>query len=92
MREVFPGTLEPGGHHEGVSGLPGEGAWTAFMHDGREALPGFLEPLPGTNLDDEQEALIGRAIPAAMAAMAGQQVAVAGGDEGIRARPAEPLS
>lgn len=37
------------------------------LDDGREALPDFLAPLPGINLDDEQEALIGRAIPAALA-------------------------
>ncbi len=36
---------------------------------GQEALPAFSHatPPPGTNLDDEEEALIGRAIPAALA-------------------------
>ena len=36
---------------------------------GQDALPSFInaEPPPGTNLDDEEEALIGRAIPAALA-------------------------
>jgi multicomponent K+:H+ antiporter subunit D len=37
------------------------------LDDGRDALPDFLAPQPGINLDDEQEALIGRAIPAALA-------------------------
>jgi multicomponent K+:H+ antiporter subunit D len=37
------------------------------MDDGRDALPAFLEPEAGTNLDDEEEALTGRAIPAALA-------------------------
>jgi multicomponent K+:H+ antiporter subunit D len=34
---------------------------------GEDALPFFLEPEPGSNLDDEEVALIGRAIPAALA-------------------------
>lgn len=39
------------------------------MDDGNAALPAFLdtEPPHGTNLDDNEEALIGRAIPAALA-------------------------
>jgi multicomponent K+:H+ antiporter subunit D len=39
------------------------------LDDGRDALPTFTEvaPPPGTNLDDEEEVLIGRAIPAALA-------------------------
>jgi len=39
------------------------------VDDGMDALPAFLDaqPPPGTNLDDDQEALIGRAIPAALA-------------------------
>lgn len=39
------------------------------LDDGNDALPAFLdaEPLPGTNLDDDEAALIGRAIPAALA-------------------------
>jgi len=39
------------------------------LDDGNDALPAFLdaEPPPGTNLDDNEEALIGRAIPAALA-------------------------
>ena len=38
------------------------------LDDGREALPTFTaEPPPGRNLDDEEEVLIGRAIPAALA-------------------------
>ena len=39
------------------------------LDDGRHALPAFLdaEPPAGTNLDDNEEALIGRAIPAALA-------------------------
>jgi len=39
------------------------------IDDGKDALPAFIdgEPLPGTNLDDDEEALIGRAIPAAVA-------------------------
>ena len=39
------------------------------LDDGRYALPAFLdaEPPAGTNLDDNEEALIGRAIPAALA-------------------------
>ena len=39
------------------------------LDDGNAALPAFLdaEPLPGTNLDDNEEALVGRAIPAALA-------------------------
>lgn len=39
------------------------------MDDGNDALPFFLdaEPPAGTNLDDNEEALIGRAIPAALA-------------------------
>jgi multicomponent K+:H+ antiporter subunit D len=37
--------------------------------DGNDTLPSFLdaEPLPGTNLDDNEEALTGRAIPVALA-------------------------
>jgi multicomponent K+:H+ antiporter subunit D len=37
------------------------------LDDGNDALPAFLdaEPPAGTNLDDNEEALIGRAIPAA---------------------------
>lgn len=36
--------------------------------DGRDELPAFFdaEPAPGTNLDDDEQALIGRAIPAAL--------------------------
>ncbi|MFT7772486.1 monovalent cation/H+ antiporter subunit D [Roseateles sp.] len=39
------------------------------LDDGNDALPFFLdaEPPAGTNLDDNEEALIGRAIPAALA-------------------------
>ena len=39
------------------------------VDDGNHALPAFFdaEPPPGTNLDDDEEALIGRAIPAALA-------------------------
>ena len=39
------------------------------VDDGKDALPAFIdgEPTPGTNLDDDEEALIGRAIPAALA-------------------------
>ncbi|GLS16249.1 MULTISPECIES: monovalent cation/H+ antiporter subunit D [Hydrogenophaga] len=39
------------------------------MDDGNYALPAFFdaEPPAGTNLDDDEEALIGRAIPAALA-------------------------
>jgi multicomponent K+:H+ antiporter subunit D len=39
------------------------------VDDGSDALPAFLdsEPPPGTNLDDDEQALIGRAIPAALA-------------------------
>jgi multicomponent K+:H+ antiporter subunit D len=39
------------------------------VDDGNYALPAFFdaEPPPGTNLDDDEEALIGRAIPAALA-------------------------
>ena len=39
------------------------------LDDGNDALPAFLdaEPPAGTNLDDNEEALIGRAIPAALA-------------------------
>src|SRR5690606_20836760 len=39
------------------------------LDDGNGALPAFLdaEPHPGTNLDDNEEALVGRAIPAALA-------------------------
>jgi multicomponent K+:H+ antiporter subunit D len=39
------------------------------MDDGNDAVPLFFdaEPPPGTNLDDDEEALIGRAIPAALA-------------------------
>ena len=39
------------------------------IDDGNAALPSFLdaEPPPGTNLDDDEEALVGRAIPAALA-------------------------
>lgn len=38
------------------------------VDDGRDALRAFTaEPPPGTNLDDDEEALIGRAIPAALA-------------------------
>jgi multicomponent K+:H+ antiporter subunit D len=39
------------------------------IDDGNDALPRFFDadPPPGTNLDDDQEALIGRAIPAALA-------------------------
>ena len=39
------------------------------LDDGQDALPAFLDaqPQPGTNLDDDEEALIGRAIPAALA-------------------------
>lgn len=39
------------------------------LDDGNDALPAFLdaEPPPGTNLDDNEEALIGRALPAALA-------------------------
>jgi multicomponent K+:H+ antiporter subunit D len=39
------------------------------IDDGNDALPVFFdaEPPPSTNLDDEEEALVGRAIPAAMA-------------------------
>lgn len=39
------------------------------VDDGHHALPAFFdaEPPPGTNLDDDEEALIGRAIPAALA-------------------------
>jgi len=39
------------------------------MDDGNDRLPAFLdaEPPAGTNLDDDEEALIGRAIPAALA-------------------------
>jgi multicomponent K+:H+ antiporter subunit D len=38
--------------------------------DGAEALPAFVDtepPMAGTNLDDDEEALIGRALPAALA-------------------------
>ncbi len=40
----------------------------ADIDDGQDALPSFVdnEPLPGTNLDDNEEALIGRAIPRAL--------------------------
>jgi multicomponent K+:H+ antiporter subunit D len=39
------------------------------IDDGQDALPAFIdaEPPPGANLDDEEEALIGRALPAALA-------------------------
>ena len=38
------------------------------LDDGRDVLPAFTaEPPPGINLDDEEEVLIGRAIPAALA-------------------------
>jgi multicomponent K+:H+ antiporter subunit D len=39
------------------------------IDDGSEALPAFVdaEPLPDTNLDDDEQVLIGRAIPAALA-------------------------
>jgi len=39
------------------------------IDDGMDAMPAFLDaqPPPDTNLDDNQEALIGRAIPAALA-------------------------
>jgi multicomponent K+:H+ antiporter subunit D len=39
------------------------------LDDGNDALPSFLdaEPAPGINLDDNEEALTGRAIPAALA-------------------------
>ena len=39
------------------------------LDDGNDALPSFIDaaPAPGTNLDDDEEALIGRAIPAALA-------------------------
>jgi len=39
------------------------------LDDGRDALPAFLDAAPpqGINLDDNEEALIGRAIPAALA-------------------------
>ena len=39
------------------------------LDDGNDMLPAFIdaEPPAGTNLDDEEEALIGRAIPAALA-------------------------
>ncbi len=37
------------------------------LDDGRAALPAFLAPPPGTNLDDDEEALTGRAIPGALA-------------------------
>lgn len=40
------------------------------LDDGKEALTSFLDverPPPGTNLDDDEAALIGRAIPAALA-------------------------
>ena len=39
------------------------------LDDGNDALPAFLdaEPPAGTNLDDNEEALIGRALPAALA-------------------------
>lgn len=39
------------------------------LDDGRDALPAFLDAVPpqGINLDDNEEALIGRAIPAALA-------------------------
>jgi multicomponent K+:H+ antiporter subunit D len=39
------------------------------LDDGRDVLPTFTEaaPPPGINLDDEEEVLIGRAIPAALA-------------------------
>jgi len=39
------------------------------LDDGRLALPAFIdpEPRPDTNLDDDEQALIGRAIPAALA-------------------------
>ncbi len=38
------------------------------LDDGNDALPSFLdaEPPPGVNLDDDEEALIGRAIPGAL--------------------------
>ncbi len=38
------------------------------VDDGQAVLPAFVdaEPPPGTNLDDDEEALIGRAIPAAL--------------------------
>jgi len=41
----------------------------SVIDDGAAALPGFAEGewSPGTNLDDDEEALIGRAIPAALA-------------------------
>jgi multicomponent K+:H+ antiporter subunit D len=41
----------------------------AHIDDGQDALPAFIdaEPLVGANLDDDEEALIGRAIPAALA-------------------------
>jgi multicomponent K+:H+ antiporter subunit D len=39
------------------------------IDDGQDTLPAFIasEPLPGANLDDDEEVLIGRAIPAALA-------------------------
>ncbi|QBK03645.1 monovalent cation/H+ antiporter subunit D [Hylemonella gracilis] len=39
------------------------------IDDGQDTLPAFIasEPLPGVNLDDDEEVLIGRAIPAALA-------------------------
>ena len=39
------------------------------LDDGNDALPAFLEaePPPGINLDDDEEALTGRALPAALA-------------------------
>ncbi len=41
----------------------------AQIDDGRQALPAFIdnEPPAGTNLDDDEEALTGRAIPSALA-------------------------
>ncbi len=41
----------------------------AQIDDGQDALPAFIdaEPPEGANLDDDEEALIGRAIPAALA-------------------------